>query len=109
VQDAVRSPSFVLIREHQGRVPFFHIDLYRLERSDEIAALGLDDYFGESGVCLVEWADRAASLMPREHLLIHMRYISSRRREIEMVASGHRHRELLSKLAQHLQAEGEPN
>lgn len=59
VEDAGRvcSPSYTLVNIYQGRVPVFHIDLYRLEKASEIQDLGWDDYLGE-GVVIIEWADR---------------------------------------------------
>jgi tRNA threonylcarbamoyladenosine biosynthesis protein TsaE len=55
--DDVRSPSFTLVNIHQGRHAVFHIDLYRLERPEDILDLGWEDYLG-AGVVIVEWADR---------------------------------------------------
>jgi tRNA threonylcarbamoyladenosine biosynthesis protein TsaE len=59
VEDASRvcSPSYTLVNIYKGRVPVFHIDLYRLEKDSEIQDLGWDDYLGE-GVVIIEWAER---------------------------------------------------
>src|SRR3954470_10185629 len=57
---AIASPTFVLIHEYEGRIPFVHCDVYRLGDGDEFEALGVDDYWGGDGVVLVEWADRVA-------------------------------------------------
>jgi tRNA threonylcarbamoyladenosine biosynthesis protein TsaE len=59
VEDAGRvcSPSYTLINVYKGRVPVYHIDLYRLERGSEIRDLGWEDYLGE-GVVIIEWAER---------------------------------------------------
>jgi len=105
VAGQVRSPSFILVGEHQGRLPLFHIDLYRLERIEEALALGLEEYFGSGGVCLVEWADRALSLMPEEHLMVRMRYLSPRRREIELVPEGLRYQQMVAALGRRLAQE----
>jgi len=98
VVDYTASPSFVLVREHQGRLPLYHIDLYRLERVAEVADLGLDDYLYGSGMCVVEWADRALNLMPPEHLLIELTYLSPRRRRLCLEPQGQRYSELLGEL-----------
>lgn len=58
------SPTFALIHEHTGRLPLFHIDLYRLEGADEVAELGLDDYAERGGVLAIEWAERAGEALP---------------------------------------------
>lgn len=58
----VSSPSFTLINIYQGRVPVYHVDLYRLSGSRELEGLGLDDFIGSSGVTLVEWGERLPAL-----------------------------------------------
>src|SRR3972149_1751996 len=54
IEDYASSPSFVLVREYRGRLPLYHVDFYRLERLEEIAGLGLDDYLYGNGVCVIE-------------------------------------------------------
>ncbi len=98
VEDYVPSPTFVLMREYKGRLPLYHVDLYRLENAAEIADLGLDDYFYGEGVSVVEWADRAMQLLPPEHLLVEIIFQSTNQRRIHMEAAGKRHGELLSRL-----------
>lgn len=66
----IASPSFVLIRQYDGPIRVYHIDLYRLERREEVAYLGLDDLIEGSGIAVVEWADRAPWILPPDHLLI---------------------------------------
>jgi tRNA threonylcarbamoyladenosine biosynthesis protein TsaE len=62
----IASPTFVLIHEYAGRMPVFHFDTYRLGSPLEFEALGAADYFESGGVCLVEWADRVAGLLPAD-------------------------------------------
>lgn len=68
----INSPTFVLIREYVGRLPLYHIDLYRLSDAREVAALGLSDYLAGDGVCVLEWAERldARGEMPGLHIRI---------------------------------------
>ena len=70
----VRSPTFVLITQHQGRLKLFHLDLYRIEDPREAWDLGLDEQLFGDGVCVVEWADRAADLFPPESMWVHFNY-----------------------------------
>ena len=66
---AVASPTFTLVREYQGRVRIYHVDVYRLERMQDVLDLGLDEMVAEGGVLLVEWGDAVEGLLPDDHLL----------------------------------------
>jgi tRNA threonylcarbamoyladenosine biosynthesis protein TsaE len=68
VTDVINSPSFVLMAEYAGRLPLFHIDLYRLATAEEAIAGGLIDERQATGVTLVEWPDRLGGALPRERL-----------------------------------------
>jgi tRNA threonylcarbamoyladenosine biosynthesis protein TsaE len=68
VTAVINSPSFVLMAEYAGRLPLFHIDLYRLATAEEALAGGLIDERQASGVTLVEWPDRLGSALPGERL-----------------------------------------
>lgn len=86
------------MRELYGRLPLYHIDLYRLDRLEEISDLGLDDYLYGSGVAVVEWADKGLSLLPPEHLLIETGYLDNSKRSLHFKPHGRRYQELLTKL-----------
>ncbi len=100
IKEYAFSPSFVLLREYHGRLPLYHIDLYRLDRIEEIADLGLEEYFCGDGVCVVEWADKGLQIVPRESLLISLHYIpaSETERSICLKPQGERYRELIEQL-----------
>lgn len=66
--DQVTSPTFTLINEYNGRLPLFHMDLYRLEGAGDLADLGYEEYIYGDGVTVVEWADRAIEALPLERL-----------------------------------------
>ena len=68
VPAVVNSPSFVLMAEYAGRLPLFHLDLFRLGDPDEVVAAGLVDERRSAGVTLIEWAERMGPLLPRAHL-----------------------------------------
>jgi tRNA threonylcarbamoyladenosine biosynthesis protein TsaE len=90
----ISSPSFTLIHEYEGRIPFYHIDLFRLKAEREAEELGLEEYFGGKGTTAIEWADRIPSLLPKEMLSLYMRYTGKHTRSIEMVGQGKRYEEL---------------
>lgn len=93
----VSSPSFTLINEYKGEIPFYHIDLYRLEEEKEAEELGLEEYFHGEGITAIEWADRIPSLLPAEFLCVNIHYMGKQTRSIELVAKGERYEELLKK------------
>ena len=98
IEDYAMSPSFVLIREYRGRLPLYHIDFYRLDRLEEVAELGLDDYLYGSGVCVIEWADKALEVLPEEHLLLQMQHVAANKRRLSFSPSGPRYEEMVSQL-----------
>ncbi len=98
INEYTASPSFVLVREYQSRLPLYHIDLYRLDKIEEMAQVGLDDYLCGNGVCVVEWADKGLGILSEEYLLIKIQFISSTKRKLTFVPRGARYKEMLSKL-----------
>ena len=100
IQEYTMSPSFVLVRELHGRLPLYHIDLYRLDHVEEIADLGLDDYLYGKGVCVIEWAEKGLSLLPAERLLIEISYLSDTERTFQIKPNGQRYIEILTQLEQ---------
>jgi len=98
IKEYATSPSFVLVRELYGRLPLYHIDLYRLDHIEEIVELGLDDYLYAKGVCVVEWAEKALGVLPTEHLLIQISYLSDSERSFQLKPSGKRYLQIVAQL-----------
>jgi tRNA threonylcarbamoyladenosine biosynthesis protein TsaE len=65
----VASPTFALVNEHPGRVPFVHADFYRVKNEAELAELGLEEAYDRAAAAL-EWADRFPAILPEDHLSI---------------------------------------
>jgi tRNA threonylcarbamoyladenosine biosynthesis protein TsaE len=96
------SPTFVLMREIQGRLPLYHIDLYRLDNIREISDLGLDDYFYGKGICVVEWAEKGAAILPDDHLSIRIDFINDNERRFRFSPQGKRYREMVKNIKERL-------
>ena len=80
--DQVSSPTFTLIHEYGNLRKIYHVDLYRLDRVGEVAALGLDELFEKDSVVLVEWGERFPQIMPAERIEIRIEAGEGDQREI---------------------------
>ena len=99
IVESITSPSFTLVNEYRPPPPapiLYHIDLYRLDAPmNEALGFGLTEYLAGDGVCLIEWADRIGSGLPRQRLWISLRYQDAGKRGFLIEASGPRYDELL--------------
>ncbi len=103
--DLVTSPSFVLVNEYRagpdhGNLPIYHADLYRLDERAEISGIGLEELWSGQGVCLIEWAERAADMLPTDHLAISLQHLSDTKRVLRFVPHGERYQQLVAQLKQ---------
>jgi tRNA threonylcarbamoyladenosine biosynthesis protein TsaE len=78
------SPSFTLVKEYRGRIPVYHIDLFRLKSIKEAYDLPIEDYFFGKHVTIIEWADKIESLLPPEHIRIDIEIVSENERRIRI-------------------------
>ncbi len=89
ITQVVNSPTFTIIKEYEGDLPLYHMDVYRLEDSDE--DLGFDEYFEGEGVTVVEWASFIGDMLPDEFLKITMKYINEQERQLILTPVGKRY------------------
>lgn len=94
----VNSPTFTIIKEYNGRLPLYHMDVYRLEDSDE--DLGFEEYFSGEGVCVVEWAVFIEDYLPKERLELVISHIGEDEREIQLTPLGERYEERVKEIMQ---------
>lgn len=88
VQDPVVSPTFVLVREYRGEMPIYHVDVYRLDRLQEVHDLGFEDLLDPSGVVFVEWGDAVEALLPDSHLRVELTPDEDESRRVRVTARG---------------------
>ncbi|HMO35911.1 MAG TPA: tRNA (adenosine(37)-N6)-threonylcarbamoyltransferase complex ATPase subunit type 1 TsaE [Gemmatales bacterium] len=95
---AVTSPTFVLLQEYQARLPIYHFDVYRLKSLQEFEDLGAWEVLKGSGVCLLEWAEKVAPLLPAERMDIYLEPEGEQGRKIALAATGAVYETLLHQL-----------
>jgi tRNA threonylcarbamoyladenosine biosynthesis protein TsaE len=88
VTERVTSPTFVLLREHQGTMPVRHLDVYRLSNLQELTDLGFEELLDPSTVVFIEWGDAIGPLLPDEYLEIELRGDADDERAIDVHARG---------------------
>lgn len=98
----VTSPTFTLIHEHLGRIPLYHVDVYRLNTAADVEAIGIEDYLYGDGAVLLEWADRVLSILPDERLDVMIKRPENEEddnvREIRISPHGQRYQHILEEL-----------
>jgi tRNA threonylcarbamoyladenosine biosynthesis protein TsaE len=91
IKEYACSPSFMIAREYHGRLALYHLDLYRLDHIEEIADLGLDEYFRPDAVCAIEWADKGSAVLPQDNLTVELEHRPGDVREITFLPQGTRY------------------
>ena len=80
----VNSPSFVIVKEYEGRLPLYHMDLYRLNDISQIETIGYEDYLNSDGVCVIEWAEKIKNLLPKKYIKVEIRLKGKNKRLIKL-------------------------
>lgn len=96
VKRTVNSPTFTIIKEYQGRLPLYHMDVYRIQ--DAFEDLGFDEYFTGGGIVVIEWAHLIREQLPEEHLLINIARDDHEKRSITLHPVGHRYTALCEEI-----------
>lgn len=84
VDDYITSPTFNIVNEYQGRLPFYHFDVYRIDDIYEMYEIGFEEYLYGEGVCVVEWGDIVEELLPKDKIYIYIKKLEDNVREIQI-------------------------
>jgi tRNA threonylcarbamoyladenosine biosynthesis protein TsaE len=78
----INSPTFVLIKEYEARIPLYHLDLYRLDNLQSIEEIAAIEYIYGDGVAIIEWAEKIKRLLPKRHIAVNFVIKDENKREI---------------------------
>ena len=96
VKRNVNSPTFTIIKEYLGRMPLYHMDVYRV--ADSYEDLGFDEYFDGDGVTVVEWAHLIEEQLPHEYLTIFLYHEGQENRKMVFIPKGKRYEQLCKEI-----------
>lgn len=92
IKDNITSPTFTIIKEYDGELPLYHMDVYRL--NGNVEGTGIEDYFTKGGVVVIEWADTIRDILPEERLDIKFKVVGENSRVIVLKPHGRKYEEL---------------
>lgn len=95
VKRVINSPTFNILKGYQGRIPLYHLDVYRLEGVNQ--ELGFEEYYDGDGVCVIEWAQFIEDELPKERLEVTLKHLDDGR-ELQLNPIGQRYETLVKKV-----------
>ena len=92
IKEPITSPTFSIIKEYDGELPLYHMDVYRLDGVTD--GIGIEEYFNKGGVVVIEWADTIKDILPKEYLHIKFKVIDENKRVLILTPYGRQYEEL---------------
>jgi tRNA threonylcarbamoyladenosine biosynthesis protein TsaE len=84
INEEITSPTYTIISEYEGSMPLYHIDAYRLKGADDFINIGAEDLFYSGGVCVIEWSNIIADILPEESIFIKIDIVEEGKRLISI-------------------------
>lgn len=92
IDESITSPTFTIIKEYDGELPLYHMDVYRLDGNTD--GVGIEEYFTKGGVVVIEWADTIKDILPTERLHIKFKIVDENKRILVLTPYGRQYEEL---------------
>ena len=92
ITETITSPTFTIIKEYEGELPLYHMDVYRLD--GETDGVGIEEYFEKGGIVVIEWSDTIKHILPKEYLHIKFKVVDENKRTLVITPYGAKYEEL---------------
>ena len=96
ISENITSPTFTIIKEYEGELKLFHMDVYRL--SDIKQDIGIEEYFTKKGVCIIEWSDLIEDILPKNRLDIKIKIVDEDTRQFVITPHGKKYEDLCERV-----------
>ncbi|MDZ4852218.1 MAG: tRNA (adenosine(37)-N6)-threonylcarbamoyltransferase complex ATPase subunit type 1 TsaE [Pirellulaceae bacterium] len=95
----VTSPTFVLVHRYETKPVLYHLDAYRVNDEDEFLEIGVEEFFDEPAITLIEWGEKFVDVLPKDHIILSLDVLSESRRQVEIAGTGPRSRRMVAEIA----------
>ena len=92
IKESITSPTFTIIKEYEGELPLYHMDVYRLNGNTE--GIGIEEYYNKNGIVVIEWSDTIKNTLPEERLVIKFKIVGENKRVLIITPYGIKYEEL---------------
>lgn len=92
IEESITSPTFTIIKEYEGELPLYHMDVYKLDGNTD--GIGIEEYFNKNGVVVIEWASTIKDILPEERLDIKFKVVDENKRLLILKPHGRKYEEL---------------
>lgn len=92
INEVITSPTFNIIKEYEGELPLYHLDVYRLDEASN--DIGIEEYFSKGGIVVIEWAENIKDILPEERLDVKIKVLGENKRSLVFKPYGQKYEEL---------------
>lgn len=93
VESIINSPTFTILKIHKGKLPLYHMDVYRIDKSTQDD--DLEEFFEKDGICVIEWAENIDYLLPEEYLKIDIQNLGNNERKVTLSSNANKYKKII--------------